>query len=152
MISSRYVRMGFRGVFKSSACVFGVVIKTTCNKTMTWNIYFSVEIFFFLSPRSFLVSPIFGRVRPGGSGNWIPTSCSGRNCWSNSRSSGGRRIHPGGCKIVWKHKSKANVWNMKKREKETTRCVCGAFTKAKRERERERFIPPLSNSMRARAF
>lgn len=60
-----------------------------------------------------IFSPISGRVRPDDNGNWIPTGCSDRSCWSSNRSSCGRSCHRVGCKIVWKHKSKANVWKKK---------------------------------------
>ena len=59
----------------------------------------------------FLFSPIFGKVRPGGTGSWSPRGCNGRRCWSSNRSSGGSILLRDGCKIAWKRKWKANVWN-----------------------------------------
>ena len=68
-----------------------------------------------------MISPTSGRVLPDGIGSWIPTGCSDRSCWSSSRSSGGRSSLRGGCKIVWKHKSKANVWKRNKRKKKNAK-------------------------------
>ena len=65
-------------------------------------------------------SPIFGRDRPDGIDSWIPTSCSDTSCWNSNRSACGRSCRHGGCKIVWKHKSKANVWKRNKRKKENS--------------------------------
>ena len=117
----RAIRYCSEGVERCRSCRHFLFVLVNCSTK--WNEY-SIKLnkkmivrMLFLSflygagyYKRFLICPISGRVRPGGTYSSSPTSCSGRNCWSSSRSFGGRNLHLDGCKIVWKHKRKANVY------------------------------------------
>ena len=108
MISCR-LSIGAAARKKRSFCLFFFSFFFWAMTLLRWS--FRVE----------MISPTSGRVLPDGIGSWIPTGCSDKSCWSSSRSSGGRSSLRGGCKIVWKHKSKANVWKRNKRKKKNAK-------------------------------